>query len=541
MSVAVEVTLAELEAEKERRQRNESLREEADRLSKSLPEFIRAAWHVRSNRPLIPGWHIDAVAEHVQAAFAGEIRKLAINIPPRTLKSEVVSVFAPAWEWTHRPETRFLTASYVDKLATDFSVWSRDLIRSQWYRARWGHLFEMKSDADLKTRYFNDQGGQRIATSVGGQATGSGGDIIIVDDPHNTEEVESDLKRATVLDWHDGVVSTRFNEPEEGIEILIMQRVHEGDLTGHVLDLDPGEWTLLCLPEAYEKKHPHRYPKKVKLESGRVLPGDPRTEEGELLHPERIGPKAHAERRRRLGEYRASGQLQQRPTAHEGSILKRSYWRWFDPGLLEDDGIHLLPKFQAVVSSWDTSFKDKTTSDYVAGGTWGVIGGDRYLLRLQVERMSLSQTKAAITEHRTWALQRWPHLPWRGLVEKSANGVEILEQLKREIPGMTSITASTDKSTRAWAAEPDIESGNVFLPGWAMPEGGGYDPARTPTKVQELVEQAAKFPSSEHDDIVDMVTQFVNWIRVNAMAPVTTSSAVGRRIAKPQRLQGAGG
>ena len=240
-------------------------------------------------------------------------------------------MFAPAWEWTTRPETRFLTASYVDKLATDFSVWSRDLIRSAWFQARWGHLFEMKSDADLKTRYFNDQGGSRIATSVGGAATGSGGDIILVDDPHNTEEVENDLARTKVLDWHDGTLATRFNDPETGVEILIMQRVHERDLTGHVLDLDPGEWTLLCLPEEYERKHPHRYPKKVKLPSGRVLNGDPRTDEGELLHPDRIGP-ARTQSGSAGSGVPVGGQLQQRPTAHEGSILKRDVLAVVRPG-----------------------------------------------------------------------------------------------------------------------------------------------------------------------------------------------------------------
>lgn len=528
-------------AERDRRQRHESIQEEAARLSGSLSEFIRAAWTVRSSRPLIPAWHIDAISDHVQAAFDGEIRKLAINIPPRTLKSETVSVFAPAWEWTRKPDTRFLTASYVDKLATDFSVGSRDLIRSTWFQVRWGHLFQMKSDADLKTRYFNDAGGSRIATSVGGSATGSGGDIIIIDDPHNTEEVESDNARQGVIEWHDGTIATRFNDPETGVEILIMQRVHERDLTGHVLDLDPGEWTLLCLPEEYERKHPHVYPARVTLPSGRELRGDPRRDEGELLHPARIGPLAHAERKRRLGQYRSAGQLQQRPSAHEGSILKRTYWSYFAPTLLDAENLHLLPAFQAIIASWDTSFKDKTTSDYVAGGTWGILGGDRYLLRITVERMSLSQTKTAMLEHRTWALERWPHLPWRGLIEKSANGVEIIEQLKREIPGVTSVTASADKTTRAWAAQPDLESGNVFVPGYPAPEGSGYDAGRTPTKVQEMVEQAAKFPLAEHDDIVDMVTQLLNWIRVNGVTPMRTSSAVGRRIAKPPRLQGAGG
>jgi len=259
------------------------------------------------------------------------------------------------------------------------------------------------------------------------------------------------------------------------------------------------------------------------------------------MHPARIGPKAHAERMRRLGQYRSAGQLQQRPSAHEGAILKRAYWRYFNPAFLDDDNLHLLPKFQAIVSSWDTSFKDKTTSDYVAGGTWGIVGGDRYLLRITVERMGLSATKTAMLEHRTWALTRWPHLPYRGLIEKSANGVEIIEQLKREVPGVIPITASVDKTTRAWAAQPDLESGNVFVPGWPAPEGSGYDAARTPTKVQEMVEQAAKFPLAEHDDIVDMVTQILNWIRVHGMTPMRTESAVGRRIQKPQRLQGAGG
>lgn len=537
----VEFSLAEVEAERERRARHESLAEEAERLSGSLSEFIVAAWRIRSPRVLIPGWHIDSISDHVQAAFDGEIRKLAINVPPRTLKSETVSIFAPAWEWTRNPSTRFLTASYVDKLATDFSVGSRDLIRSAWFQARWGDRFQMKSDADLKTRYFNDQGGHRIATSVGGSATGSGGDIIILDDPHNTEEVESELARHSVIEWHDGVIATRFNTPEEGVEILIMQRVHEGDLTGHVLDLDPGEWTLLCLPEEYEAKHPFVYPASVTLPSGRVLRGDPRTDEGSLMHPARIGPNAHAERRRRLGQYRAAGQLQQRPSAHEGSILKRTYWRWFDPALLDDERLHLLPQFQGIVSSWDTSFKDKTTSDFVVGGTWGIRGGDRYLLRILIERMALSATKTAMLEHRAWALERWPRIGYRALIEKSANGVEIIEQLRREVPGITAVVASADKTTRAWAAQPDIESGNVFLPGWPAPEGSGYDPARTPTKVQELVEQAAKFPLAEHDDIVDMVTQLLNWVRVNGMAPMRTSSAVNVRVGKPPRLAGAGG
>lgn len=535
----VELTLEELLAERDRRERGEELAEEAERLSGSLREFLVAGWHViEPKTPYVHSWHVDAICDHVEAALEQEIRKLAVNVPPRTMKSLACSVFAPVWRWTSRPDVRFLTASYVDSLATGFSVKSRDLIRSRWFQARWGDAFSLKTDANLKTHYVNDMGGQRYATSVGGGATGEGADVLIIDDPHNTEESESAVARGKVLNWHDGTLATRFNDPETGVEILIMQRVHEQDLTGHVLELDPGEWTLLCLPEEYEPSHPFVYPEKVFLESGRELRGDPRQEKGELLAPARIGPAAHAERLRRLGSYRAAGQLQQRPSAAEGAILKRAWWRYYDPALLDDERLHLLPRFTSIGLSWDTAFKEKTTSDYVAGGVWGIRGGDRYLLRLLNARMNLTATKTAILEHRAWAIERWPGLPVVTLIEKSANGVEIIEELRRDIPGVKAITASTDKVSRAYAASPDVESGNVFLPGFPSPELDGPDVGRTPATVQELVEQCAKFPAGANDDIVDMVTQLVNWARTSAPVAISTPKQT-RRIAKPARL-GAG-
>lgn len=522
----IQLTPEEIRAAIERDERGEQLAEEAERLSGDLRGFVREGWHVVEPRTrYVPNWHIDAICEHLMAAYDGEIRRLGIMVPPRTMKSLTASVFAPAWEWTRKPSVRFLTSSYGMDLATEFSVKSRDLIRSPWYQARWGSVFQLKSDQNLKTRYENDQGGKRLATSVGGAGTGEGGDILMIDDPHNAQEILSDVKRQDALEWHDGTMATRFNQPETGIEIVIMQRLHERDLMGHVIDLDDaGAWTLLCLPEEYEAKHPMVTPKTVVLPSGRELMGDQREMEGELLFPDRIGPASHAERKQRLGAYRAAGQLQQRPTAAEGAILKRQYWRYFDPRFLEDGQLHLLPKFRAIGLSWDTAFKEKTSSDYVAGGVWGIVGGDRYLLRVTHDRMGLSMTKAAIKEQRAWALERWPNLPVTTLIEKSANGVEIIEELQREIPGVKPITASVDKTLRAWAAEPDISSGNVFLPGHADPEvGAGYDAARTPASTQEIVEQAAKFPNAEHDDLVDMVTQLVNWARTGAPKKATIS------------------
>lgn len=524
---AVELSIVELEAALARKRLGQTFAEQAEEWGNDFRQFVKRGWHVvEQKHRYIHNWHIDAISDHLVAAYDGEIKRLGIMVPPRTMKSLTVSVFGPAWLWLRDPGAQFLTASYGGELSMGFAVQSRDLIRSKWYQDRWSDKFELKADVNQKTRYANNFGGQRLATSVGGIGTGEGGDIIQIDDPHNAEEILSDVKRQAAIEWHDGTISTRFNQPDDGIEIIIMQRLHEKDVMGHVLELDgPGEWQILCLPEEYEKKHPFVCPREVSLSSGRTLQGDPRTEEGDLLFPERIGKLAHEQRKRRLGSFRAAGQLQQRPAAHEGAILKRQFWKFYDPQLIET--LHGLPNFTTIALSFDTSFKDKTSSDYVAGGVWGIYGGDRYLLRIVNQRMSLSLTKTTILEFREWVMRKFPGLPVTTLIEKSANGVEIIEQLQREIPGVLPITASVDKVTRAFAASPDIESGNVFLPGFPSPDGSGYDEARTPADVQEAVEQCAKFPTGDHDDMVDMVTQLVNWARTGAPQPALMAIPTG--------------
>jgi len=159
------------------------------------------------------------------------------------------------WWWTFDPHIRFLTASYGEKLATRDALKSRRLIQSAWYRARWGHVFRLTSDQNQKSRYENDQTGYRLATSVGGTGTGEGGDVILLDDPHKADEVESDTERENVIDWLDGTISTRFNDPASGVEVLVMQRLHENDATGHMLE--QGGWTHLCLPAEYDARRSH--------------------------------------------------------------------------------------------------------------------------------------------------------------------------------------------------------------------------------------------------------------------------------------------
>jgi predicted phage terminase large subunit-like protein len=521
----VELSLAEIEAEQERRRLGRTIREEADGLAASLAGFVRAGWHVVwPNEPYMHGWHIDAICEHLEAVTAGDIRRLQIWVPPGSTKSTLVSICWPAWEWTREPRLRYLSGSYELKLATDLAVKSRDLIRSGWYQARWPNVI-LKRDQDLKQSYANTAGGERFVTSPGaGQSTGKHAHRILIDDALNAQEIVSEAKLNEVQEWHDGTLSTRFVDPRNATEVIIQQRLAERDLAGHVLDQH--EWTILCLPEEYEPAHPYAWSK------------DPRTEAGELLWPDRVGDAEHASRLLVLGDYRAAGQLQQRPAAREGAILKRSGWRYFPRALLDDDNIANLPAFSRIIQSWDTAFKDKTTSDYVVGTVWGQHGADLYLLRLVRDRMSLSLTKAAMREVTGWIVERWPAAGSWILIEKSANGVEIIEELRRELQGVVAIAASTSKVARAEAAEPALEAGNIHLPGAAAPdEPSGYSAALTPAWAQGLVEECAVFPNGEHDDQVDSFTQAVNWARSASTGPTRLARPASQGRLEPGHLQ----
>lgn len=513
-------TLDDLQHERARRRMEErtegeleTLREEAARLSGSFPSFLRAAWPViEPSVRLDWNWSIDAVCEHLEAVTEGLIHRCQVWIPPGSMKSTIVSIAWPAWEWTILPGLRYMSGSYALPLSRRLTSKSRDLIMSEWYQALWGHLFTMtKLD---ETFYRNDRGGDRLATAPTSTGSGVHGHRIIIDDPVNANDVEG---MATAIDkanaWYDTTLSTRAANPKDHAEVIVMQRLSTRDLAQHVLEFGE-DWTILCLPERYDPRHPFAYAGDRRDPSLPVRGIDQGKDA--LLWPSRFGKEEHRVRRAKLGEHRSAGQLQQMPASREGAILKRAGWRYFDPKALEAAELgkpDRLPRFRRVFSSWDTSFKEKSTSDYVAGGLWGVLGGDRYLLKVVHARMSLPATMTAMRDLRRWGLERWPKAATSIVIEKSANGVEILEQLTRELPGVVPYTASTDKTSRAVAAEPDFDSGNVFIPGAESVTLGDYDPARTPAWAQEVIEECAVFPGGDHDDLMDMVTMALNWVR----------------------------
>ncbi|MCL4836426.1 MAG: phage terminase large subunit [Thermoanaerobaculia bacterium] len=473
---------------------------QAERLSRRLRAFVDGAWPIlEPSTPFKPNWHIDAICDHLEAVTAGEIRRLVINVPPRHMKSLSVAVCWPCWTWTRRPELRWVFASYAQKLSTRDSLKCRRLIESPWYQSRWGHVFQLTGDQNEKTRFENDRTGFRVATSVGGTATGEGGDIVVADDPHKADEAESDTMRESVLDWWDGTISTRLNDPDTGAFVVVMQRVHEADLVGHLLDR--GGYEVLCLPAEYEPAHPFAWP------------SDPRSEPGELLWPARMNRPAVDELKATLGSYRAAGQLQQRPAPVEGGILKRAWWQWYG-GRADGSDRGDLPLLDGVVQSWDTAWKDKQTSDLVVGQVWGWRGAHRYLLNAVVGHLSEPEVKREVRSLAGWVAETFQRFDLHPiLIPKTDVGPEIIADLRRSLPGVIGVTARGDKVQRAHAVSPQLEAGQVWLPGW--------DERNAPAYAQSLVNQAAGFPNVAHDDEVDAMTQALIWLAEHGVsAPV---------------------
>lgn len=351
---------------------------ERELCSRHLIDFIPAAWHVLEPGTVYkPNWHIDAICEHLEAITRGELRFLVINMPPRTMKSLSVSVCWQVWDWIKRPWTRWIFASYGQHLSTRDTVKARRIIQSPWYQQRWGDKYQLAGDVNLKTHFENTHMGFRIATSPDGIATGEGGHIQVIDDPHNVKEAESDAVREGTLQWLTEVMPTRFNDQTTGAQVIVQQRVHDRDCAG--LMLREHGYEHLCLPMRYERSRlvpqlPDGTPNKDYVPPTSLNWSDPRTEEGELLWESHMPIEAVDRVEGVLGPYATAGQFQQRPTPRGGGMFKRANLPVVDKMPTEDeDG---KPLVYRMVRSWDWAATDpeKQTSLTDPDWTCGVLG-----------------------------------------------------------------------------------------------------------------------------------------------------------------------
>ncbi len=439
---------------------------------RDFAEYIRQAWPVIEPATTYKhNWHIDAMAEYLTAVTQGQIQRLLINIPPRYMKSIAVSVLWPTWCWINRPASRWIFASYSQSLSVKHSVDRRSVIQSDWYQDRWAGVYSLTSDQNVKTEYQNSKRGVMVATSIGSGVLGKGGTHIVVDDPHNPREAQSEVQRKAAIDFFDQTLSTRLDDKKTGAIVVIMQRLHEKDLSGHILER--GGYEHLCLPAEAETRTIIQMP----ISSKEVI-----REEGAILWPKREGAKELHAQKRALGSYGYSGQYQQRPSPADGGIFKRSWWRYYKQAPAH---------FDEIIQSWDMTFKETAGGSYVVGQVWCRVGADKYLLDQVRVRMDFPATVQAVKS----LSAKWPQVRTI-LVENKANGPAVIDALRREVSGLIAVTPQGSKEARAAAVSPDVEAGNVCLP----------DPSIAPW-VHDFVEECSAFPKAATDDQCDCMSQ----------------------------------
>lgn len=515
------------------------------RCQSSLITFVREAWHiVEPAVEFVYGDVIAAICQHLEAVERGEITRLLTNVPPGFSKSIVTSVFFPAWVWgpCGKPHARFLCTAHAQNLAIRDSTKMRRLVSSQFYREHWPEVV-LTGDQNSKLKFENDKTGFREAAAAG-SITGSRGDFIIVDDPHSVEGATSDQMRATTIEWFSQALPTRLNNPEKSAIIVIMQRLHEGDVSGYILENQLG-YTHLCLPMEYESD------RHCETEIGF---SDWRTEEGELLFPERFPLEVVQRDKNILGPYGYSGQFQQRPSPKGGGILKRQWWGLWDDEAANATGApnaNVYPAFDFVIVSVDTAMSEKTEADESAITVWGLwqksgASATAVLTQHGVRRELVDEQDTIPAVMLMYAVSgRWTlhngdlekdptetdaqfkrrKMSNMGLVERimdlagkfkanrvivenKANGITVGQEIRRlnknsnwdvELVDPKGL----DKIARAYAIVPIFSNGAVYCPDkeWA----------------EKVITQCEQFPMGNHDDLVDTCTQALRWFRERGM------------------------
>ncbi len=487
------------------------LAEERDELEGSLLSFVEGAWPSLDPSVYQSCWAIDALCEHLQAVTEGQIRKLLVNFPPRCGKTLVTSVCFPAWTWARNeqsylsgPQVRFLCGSYNDDLSLQNSTKHRRLLLTPWYQRRWGKRFKITLDQNTKTQFDTSEGGSRLSTSARGSLLGIGGDVVLIDDPHNINSVESDAERLTTRTWWREISTTRLNDPKQSAIVVIMQRLHEEDVSGVILSSEWGsEWVHLQIPMEYEwRRHcstvlgwedprgcENDEPLVVRDAVGAPIPRDTAAAEaleqrdGWLMWPERFGPREIARIKAELAPYMASGRLQQSPQPAKGGIFQRDWWQLYE----SPDG--KFPPFEHVVASLDSAFTAKEQNDPSGLTVWGVFSheGKRRIMLAHAWRKHLAfsgpriekepnETLLAYKQRTrpTWGLVEWLEDTCtrfkvdRLLIEAKASGISAAQELRNRYGSrpwaVQLMQVSGDKLARALAVQPMFSQGTIFAP-----------------------------------------------------------------------------
>lgn len=466
--------------------------------------------------------HIAYLSERLSAAVRdvenGISRKLLISMPPRHGKTEQTSVYLPVWILRRNHRAKVGIISHSPSLAT---VWGRRIRRLvERHGPKLG--LSIADDAGAVSEWETPEGGGVTSRSIGQALAGVGFNVLIIDDPtRDFAAAHSEPTRRAQWEWWTANAVTRLEPPS--LVIVVQTRWHEDDLTGRLLspehEGDPSEWEQIIIPAIAEEGDV----------LGRAV-GEP------LLSPliEDETPAQALERfaalKRDVGSYAWAALYQQSPAPAQGAIFNQDWWRYWtvNPNRVTGDGrVVLLPELDGarVIDSWDATFKDTSASDYVVGQRWAKVGADCFLLAQSRDRRAFTATIEEMLAFQDRDAGRGRSR--QHLVEDKANGPAIIDVLKRKISGLKPVNPRGSKEARARAVTPGIESGNTFLP---HPDDPGNAWVR-----DVFLPEARAFPTGEHDDQVDAMTQALDELQESAGGEIHAPTPTAKAVAASRR------
>jgi predicted phage terminase large subunit-like protein len=443
-----------------------------------LYNFTRTMFKSRRGQPLLENWHQRRICDELERLAVGKTHRLIINVPPRSGKTEIAVKAFMAWTMGLTPDSEFIHASYSKRLATANAYDVRAIMQSETYQAIFPWV-ALQEDSKAKDEFRTSAGGIVYATGSEGTITGYGagkmrpgfGGAVIIDDPHKASEATSSVMRQNVIDWYQSTIQSRLNKPATPI-IVIMQRLHEEDLSGWLLNGGSGEpWRHLVIPA--------------------------RDGQGKSFWPTQF-PDDMLDRLEASSPYVYAGQYMQKPAPIGGGIFKDAWWRFLD--------VPPITKFRAIYA--DTAQKTKEQNDYSVFQCWG------QTLDNQIVLLDMVRGKWEAPELETMAKAFWAkhHAvqnagPLRAFkVEDKVSGTGLIQKLKREGIPIIPMERNIDKVTRAMDAAPYVQSGNVII-------------MRNLAHLVDFLAEASVFPNGAHDDMIDTAMSAISDLTAPQSAP----------------------
>jgi len=460
--------------------------------------LIRAFAFLKGGATLDLNWHLEAIAYQLGRVASGDVQRLLVTIPPRGLKSIMISVAWPAWRLGQDPRLNFVCASYSNELSHKHGYDCRRIMQSDWYRRMFPGTIIARGRSSVHD-FETTRGGGRLATSVTGSTTGRGGDTIIIDDPIKPDDTESDLVRNAVNDWFKTTVISRPDNKKTNSIITVMQRLHQYDLAG--AHIETSDWEHLNLPA-------------IAMEAATIPVGKGRLihrREGDVLHPSREPYDVLMKTKRQSGSRIWNAQYQQNPDPAEGNMVLATWLRTYAT----------LPAGGQIVLSFDTATKEGLQNDYSVCITALVHKQQVYVLDVMRRRMAFPELRRTTISHA---------LHWKAnvlLIEDAASGQQLIQMLQddqpRGVPRPIACRPDGDKKTRLSAVTSMIEAGQLLLPSDAP-------------WLSDFRNELLSFPSSRYYDQVDALSQLLIWVsRQQRLRPTLNA---GPEIVFPDQLSG---